>query len=90
MRTTLFVLLAAVAACTHLEVLDLGGGKYSVTGAAHFRGVASAREDAVEAAKAYCAARGQVAIIDTLDDKALSPFSGASSSAVFKCVPAQH
>lgn len=87
MRKAVLCVTTLLCACAHMEVLELGAGRHSVTGTSR-TGVADAREDAVGAANAYCADRQKTAVIDSIDDKTgLSPLLSASSSVVFRCQP---
>lgn len=68
------------------DALDMGGGRYSVTGTTVSSNVTSARQDAAEQANAFCALSSRQAVIQNFDDFAHGGhWGGPTSSAVFYC-----
>jgi hypothetical protein len=68
------------------EALDLGGGRYSVTGTTLSTNITSARQDAAAQANAFCASSTRQAVIQNFDDfKQGGHWGGPTSSAVFYC-----
>ena len=68
------------------EALDMGGGRYSVTGTTLSTNITSARQDAAALANAYCARSSRQAVIENFDDFTQGGHSGGpTSSAVFYC-----
>ena len=66
------------------EALDMGGGRYSVTGTTLSSNITSAREDAAAQANEFCAHYSQHAvIIENFDEAAHG--GGPTSNAVFYC-----
>ena len=85
-RLALFAL-ALLSGCSLIgasdkpEAVDIGGGRYSVTGTTLSSYVSSARQDATDRALAFCRASSRQVVIESFADKA----SGGASSAVFYC-----
>jgi hypothetical protein len=79
-----FAALAALTACASEAVTDIGGGSYTVTGSSA-RGVAVAREEAVELANEYCGKTGQKAVVQTFSDMPPQPLVKPTSSITFRC-----
>jgi hypothetical protein len=69
------------------EALDMGGGRYSVTGSTLSTNIAAAREDAAERASAFCGASSHQAVIEHFDDRRVHDdhWSAPTTSAVFYC-----
>jgi hypothetical protein len=68
------------------EALDMGGGRYSVTGSTLSTNITSARQDAAAQANAFCAHSSRHAVIENFDDYVHDGHSGGpTSSAVFYC-----
>jgi hypothetical protein len=68
------------------EALDLGGGRYSVTGTTLSTNITSARQDAAAQANEFCASSSRQAVIENFDDFVRGGHSGGpTSSAVFYC-----
>jgi hypothetical protein len=68
------------------DALDMGGGRYSVTGTTVSTNLTSARQDAAEQANAFCARSSRQAVIQNFDDFAHGGhWGGPTSSAVFYC-----
>ena len=68
------------------EALDMGGGRYSVTGATLSTNITSARQDAAAQANAFCAHSSRHAVIENFDDFVQGGhWGGPTSSAVFYC-----
>jgi hypothetical protein len=68
------------------DALDMGGGRYSVTGTTLSTNITSARQDAAEQANAFCARSSRQAVIQNFDDFANGGHRGGpTTSAVFYC-----
>ena len=68
------------------EALDLGGGRYSVTGTTLNTNITSARQDAAARANAFCGSSSRQAVIENFDDLVHGGhWDGPTSSAVFYC-----
>jgi hypothetical protein len=68
------------------EALNMGGGRYAVTGTALSSSIEVARGDAVERANEFCAASSHQAVIESFNDKVHGGTWGEpTSSAVFYC-----
>jgi hypothetical protein len=69
-----------------LTAVEMGGGRYSVTGTTLSSNITSARQDAAQQANAYCAQSSRQAVIEHFDDFAQGGhWGGPTSSAVFYC-----
>lgn len=66
-----------LAGCSH-HIIDMGGGRYSISDTS-VHGAAAAREGAAESASDYCATLKKKPDIESFQD------DGSSSSAVFRC-----
>jgi hypothetical protein len=81
---------AAAAACTHLDVQDLGHGRYSLTSTAPSGGFYGSREAAVEQANEFCRRHGEAAVTDGFYDKSgAGPEGEHTSSIFFRCASPQ-
>jgi len=94
MRTALPVALATalavLAACTHLDVQDLGHGRYALTATAPSGGLYGSREAAVEEANEFCRRHGEAAVTDGFYDKSgAGPEGEHTSSIFFRCATQQ-
>ena len=68
------------------DAMDMGGGRYSVTGTTLSTNITSARQDAAAQAHAFCARSSRQAVIQNFDDFAHGGHPGGpTSSAVFYC-----
>ncbi len=68
------------------SALEMGGGRYSVTGTTLSSNITSARQDAAAQANAFCARSSRQAVIENFDDFAQGGhWGGPTSSAVFYC-----
>ena len=68
------------------EALDMGGGRYSVTGSTLSTNITSARQDAAAQANAFCAHSSRHAVIENFDDYVHDGhLGGPTSNAVFYC-----
>jgi hypothetical protein len=68
------------------DALDMGGGRYSVTGSTLSTNITSARQDAAAQANAFCASSARQAVIQNFDDFVHGGhWGGPTSSAVFYC-----
>jgi hypothetical protein len=68
------------------DALEMGGGRYSVTGTTLSTNITSARQDAAAQAHAFCARSSRQAVIQNFDDFAHGGhWGGPTSSAVFYC-----
>lgn len=90
-RMVLFALVllcgcSLIGASDRPEALDMGGGRYSVTGTTLSPSVGSARQDASDRAAAFCGASSHQAVIESFADKASGDAWGApTTNAVFYC-----
>ena len=95
MRTALLVpltslALAVIAGCAHLDVQDLGQGRYSLTASAPSGGFYGSREAAVEQANEFCRRQGEAAVTDGFYDKSeLGPQGERTTSILFRCTVPQ-
>jgi hypothetical protein len=81
---------AAAAACTHLDVQDLGHGRYSLTATAPSGGFYGSREAAVERANEFCRRNREAAVTDGFYDKSgTGPEGEHTSSILFRCASPQ-
>ena len=68
------------------SAVEMGGGRYSVTGSTLSTNITSARRDAAEQANAFCAQSSRQAVIEHFDDFAQGGHPGGpTTSAVFYC-----
>lgn len=68
------------------DAVDLGGGRYSVSGTTISGNLGSARQDAAEQANAFCGSSSRQAVIESFENKKHGDAWGAStSSAIFHC-----
>jgi hypothetical protein len=68
------------------DAVNLGAGRYSVTGTTLSGNLGSAREAAAAQAYAFCGSSSRQAVIENFDDKAHGDAWGArTSSAIFYC-----
>jgi hypothetical protein len=68
------------------EALNMGGGRYSVTGTTLSPNVGSARQDAADRAAAFCGASSHQAVIESFTDKGHGDaWGGPTARAVFYC-----
>ena len=68
------------------NAVDMGGGRYSVSGTTLSDNITSAREAAAVQANAFCGSSSRQAVIENFDDKARGDAWGArTSSAIFYC-----
>jgi len=65
------------------DALDVGGGRYSVTGTTLSPSVGSARHDAAVRAAAFCGASSHQAVIESFVDKANGDAWGAPTTRAF-------
>ncbi|MBV8784335.1 MAG: hypothetical protein JOZ67_09125 [Gammaproteobacteria bacterium] len=81
------MVLLLLGGCTHLpDVQEMGHGQLSLRASAGSGGYYGSHEASVEAADAYCGARGQQAEIDGFyDHSALGPNGEHESSVIFSC-----
>jgi hypothetical protein len=91
MKSALAVVPIWLCACSLMEpskpeALNLGGGRYSVTGTTLSGNLSSARQVAAVQANAFCSSSARQAVIESFEDKRHGDAWGAStSSAVFYC-----
>jgi hypothetical protein len=86
MRVAIVMACLALAGCSHLEVANLGAGRYSLTAISPSGGYSGSHEEAIEAANDYCGRSRQAPIIDSFEDKpGLGPRGEHTSSIVFSC-----
>ena len=86
MRAALLAVAFLVAGCTHLDVQDMGRGRYSLTASAPSGGFYGSREEAVERANEFCGTQRRSAVVDGFYDKSqLGPLGEHSSSILFRC-----
>ena len=91
MKSVLAVVPLWLCACslmepTKPEAVDLGGGRYSVSGTTISGNLGSARQDAAEQANAFCGSSSRQAVIESFENKKRGDAWGAStSSAIFHC-----
>jgi len=75
-----------LAACAHLDVLDMGNGRHSLTAVSPSGGYAGSHEEAVERANEFCGRSRQGAVIEGFEDKpGVGPLGEHTSSIVFSC-----
>jgi hypothetical protein len=75
-----------IGAWDKTEAVDIGGGRYSVTGTTLSPYVGSARQDATDRAAAFCGASSRQPVIERFADKANGDaWGGSTTSAVFYC-----
>jgi hypothetical protein len=68
------------------DAVDLGSGRYSVTGTTLSSSLGSAHQAAAEEAVAFCGSSSRQAVIEGFEDKARGDAWGArASSAIFYC-----
>jgi hypothetical protein len=68
------------------DAVDLGGGRYSVSGTTLSGNISSARQVAAVQAHAFCGSSSRQAVIETFADKVHGDAWGASTSrAIFYC-----
>jgi hypothetical protein len=68
------------------DAVDMGGGRYSVTGSTLSGNLGSARGAAAEQANEFCGSSSRQAVIEGFQDKAHGDAWGApTSSAIFYC-----
>ncbi len=95
MRTALLIPLACAAlagamGCAHLNVQNLGHGRYSLTATAPSGGFYGSREAAVERANEFCRRQGTAAVTDGFYDKSrLGPQGEHTTSVLFRCTVPQ-
>lgn len=77
------LLMAMLCGCSSTEVLEIGGGSYTLTSQAHVHCPAGSREEAVQQANDYCDRSHKKPRIQSFDDKIL--IDGCTSSIVFQC-----
>jgi len=91
MKSALAILPMWLCACSLMEpskpeAVDLGGGRYSVSGTTLSGNISSARQVAAVEANAFCGSSSRQAVIESFADKRQGDAWGAStSSAVFYC-----
>jgi hypothetical protein len=83
-RPALILVACTLASCSSERVIDLGQGRYSVTGSSAWRGNSAARVNAVEDAQEACQDKRKKAVIDSFEDSH-SAFESYGSSVVFHC-----
>ena len=85
-----FAGLALVIGCTHLDVQNLGRGRYSLTATAPSGGFYGSREAAVEEANEFCKRQSETAVTDGFYDKPeLGPRGEHTTSILFRCAAPQ-
>jgi hypothetical protein len=68
------------------DAVDMGGGRYSVTGITVSSNIVSARHAAAVQASAFCGSSSRQAVIESFDDQAQGDARGErASSAIFYC-----
>lgn len=81
-----WLLIAALLACAHTSVSDMGAGRYAVTGTGSEKGgTSAARNDALNQAATFCAKSGRKPVAEAFDDKPLTAWGASTSSVVFRC-----
>ncbi|MBV8144510.1 MAG: hypothetical protein JO184_05830 [Gammaproteobacteria bacterium] len=87
MERLALITLALLSSCSLIEAsdkaeaVDIGGGRYSVTGTTLSPYVVSARRDATDRAVAFCQTSSRQVVIESFADNT----SGDATSAVFYC-----
>jgi hypothetical protein len=66
------------------DVLDIGNNNYSLTAHAQID-TASSRQEAVDAAKEFCAKQSKSAVISSFSDSGPELFKGYTTSVIFTC-----
>jgi hypothetical protein len=75
-----------IGAAAEPNAVEMGGGRYSVSGSTLSTNITSARRDAAEQANAFCAQSSRQAVIEHFDDFAQGGHPGGpTTSAVFYC-----
>jgi len=91
MKSVLAVVPLWLCACslmepTKPEAVDLGGGRYSVSGTTLSGNISSARQVAAVQANAFCGSSSRQAVIESFEDKRHGDaWGGSTTSAVFYC-----
>lgn len=86
MRATLGALVFLLLGCAHVEVVDMGHGRHSLTASAPSGGHYGSREEAVERANEFCRRSGQAAVADGFYDKPeTGPQGEHTSTILFRC-----
>ncbi len=68
------------------DAVDMGGGRYAVSGTTISGNLGSAREAAAVEANAFCGSSSRQAVIEGFEDKARGDAWGArTSSVIFHC-----
>jgi len=68
------------------DAVDMGSGRYSVTGTTISGNLGSAHQAAAEQANAFCGSSSRQAVIEAFEDKSRGDSWGArTSSAIFYC-----
>lgn len=88
---SLTVILILLCGCSLMglskpDAVDMGGGRYSVSGSTISGNLGSAREAAAEQAHEFCGSSSRQAVIESFQDKAHGDAWGArTSNAIFYC-----
>jgi hypothetical protein len=86
MRAAAVFAVLLLTACAHVEVQDLGSGRYLLNAISPSGGFAGSHEAAVEQANDFCGRHRQTAVIASFDDKpGLGPRGEHTSGLVFTC-----
>jgi hypothetical protein len=89
MKTTILASMLVLAGCAHSShVQDSGNGMHSVTASANWGGYTGSREETIAQANDFCAKSGQMAAIESFEDKpGVNPKGEQTSTLTYTCMP---
>lgn len=87
MKTVILAGMLLLAGCAHTgHVQDLGNGLHAVTASANWGGYTGSREETISQANDFCEKSGQMAAIESFEDKpGVSPKGEQTSTLNFRC-----